>query len=80
MTALELKSQIIQDIGNEQNSVILEKLQRYYRKLKNAEKRDIPCQYTLEELNGRLDRAEQEAENGGGTQHDVFMRETGTWF
>lgn len=78
MTTLELKAQIKQDIDNEQDSAILEKLRAYYRKLKKADK-NIPCQYTLEELNSRLDEAEKEAANGGGTEHDKFMQEVEEW-
>lgn len=79
MTTLELKAQIKQQIDNEQDSAILKKLQAYYRKLKSADKK-LPCQYTLEELKGRLAKGRQEAENGGGTEHERFMKEVETWF
>ena len=79
MTTLELKTQIIQEIDNEQNTAILKKLQAYYQKLKGAEK-SMPCQYTLEELKERLQEAVLEAENGGGTEHEEFMKEVDTWF
>lgn len=79
MTTLELKAQILKEIDNEQNTAILKKLQAYYRKLKGAEK-PMPCQYTLEELKERLARAREEAENGGGTSHEEFMKEVETWF
>lgn len=48
MTTLELKTRIKQDIDNEQDSVILKKLQVYYRKLKN--KANTPCVMNAEEL------------------------------
>lgn len=80
MTTLELRSQILQDIGSEQDNVILEKVQKYYRKLKNAKGSNMPCQYTLEELKERLARGREEAENGGGTSHEEFMKEVETWF
>lgn len=79
MTTLELKTQIKKDIDNEKDSAILKKLQTYYRKLKNAQK-NMPCQYSLIELNNRLDKAEKEAENGGGVEHDEFKAEVETWF
>lgn len=79
MTTLKLKAQILQEIGNEQDSAILKKLQAYYRKLKDV-KKPMPCQYTVEELRERLARGREEAENGGGTEHDEFMKEVETWF
>lgn len=80
MTTLELKAQILQEIDKEQDTAILKKLQAYYHKLKGAGKK-MPCQYTLEELNKHLDEGEIEAENGGGTEHEEFMKEIEkSWF
>lgn len=78
MTTLELKIKIKKDIDNEKDSAILKKLQAYYRRLKVQ--KNMPCQYTLEELKGRLKRGRQEMEKGGGTDHDEFMKEVETWF
>ncbi|WP_085535417.1 hypothetical protein [Massilibacteroides vaginae] len=80
MTTLELKAKILQDIDNEQDNVILEKIQKYYRKLKKAKGDNMPCQYTLDELKGRLARGKEEADNGGGIEHEEFMKEVETWF
>ena len=80
MTTLELRAKILQDIGNEQDNAILEKMQKYYRKLKNAKGGNMPCKYTLEELKKDLKEAVQEAENGGGIEHDEFMKEVDAWF
>jgi len=79
MTTLELKTQIKQDIDNVEDSAILKKVQTYIRKLKKAQK-NMPCQYTIEELKERLEKGRKEMENGGGTDHDEFMKEVETWF
>ena len=78
MTTLELKAQIKQDIDNEQDSTILEKMRAYYCKLKKA-KKTMPCQYTLEELNQQLDQAEDDIKNGRVTSHEQLLKEIETW-
>lgn len=40
----------------------------------------MPCQYTLDELKKRLPKGRKEAENGGGTEQEEFMKEVETWF
>ena len=78
MTTIELKALILQEIGDEQDSAILQKLQKYYRKLK-GENKDLPCQYTLEELKARLDRAEDDVNNGRVISHEDLLSEIETW-
>lgn len=78
MTTLELKAQILQEIDKEQDTAILKKLQAYYRKLKGT-KKNMPCQYTLEELNTQLDKAEDDIKNGRVTPHQQLLNEIETW-
>lgn len=61
MTTVEIKAQFQKEIENEQNSLIIEKLQTYYQRLKTA-----PCRFTEEELREEVARSIEDANNGGG--------------
>lgn len=78
MTTLELKAHMIQEIGNEQDTAVLKKLQAYYHKFKGTLK-SMPCQYTLEELHIQLDKAEEDIKNGRVTSHKELLNEITTW-
>lgn len=78
MTTLEIKAELKQDIDNEQDNTILEKVRAYYRKLKKANTKP-PCQFTLEELNKELDQAEDDIKNGRVTSHEQLLKEIETW-
>lgn len=74
----QIKAELKQDIDNEQDNTILEKVRAYYRKLKKANKK-MPCQFTLEELNKELDQAEDDIKNGRVTSHEQLLKEIETW-
>jgi hypothetical protein len=61
MTTAEIKAQFQKEIENEQNNLIIEKLQAYYRRLKTA-----PCRFTEEEVREEVERSLVDAKNGGG--------------
>lgn len=47
--------------------------------IKEIEKTVPPCQYTLEELNARLDKAEEEARNGQYITHEEMKQKFLEW-
>jgi O6-methylguanine-DNA--protein-cysteine methyltransferase len=53
-------------------------LQKYYRKLKNAEKRR-PCVMTAEELQEDVLQALKDIKNGRVTSHEQLLKEIRTW-
>lgn len=69
--------ELIQEINKDAN--LLESALRYVRKLKKA-KAKAPCQYSIEELKGRLARGREETRLGGGVEHEEFMKDVETWF
>ena len=78
MTAIGLdakKAQLLSEIDSEE---LIDKMLIYLRSLKKK-KQEPPCQYTLEELNARLDRAEEDVKNGRYTTHEEMKQKYLEW-
>ena len=68
---LERKIKLVKEILDDKtNEEILSSLEKYYNRLLS----DAPCSYSLEELESRLNEAEQDFELKRGTPHDSIKR------
>ncbi|MDY9919579.1 MAG: hypothetical protein U2P89_12015 [Proteiniphilum sp.] len=71
VAVLELKIKLIKDILDDRtDETILDSLEKLYQRLTSGS----PCTYSLEELEQRLNEAEEDFEKGRGIQHGDIKR------
>lgn len=68
---LERKIKLVKEILDDKtNETILSNLEKYYYRLLS----DAPCAYSFEELDSRLNEAEEDFELNKGVPHDSVKR------
>ncbi|MDR1182175.1 MAG: hypothetical protein LBL13_09395 [Bacteroidales bacterium] len=78
MTAIELNAKKIELIKEIDSEELLDKMLAYLHRLKKKGSKP-PCQYTLDELKERIDRAEENIKQGEYLTHEELEEQLLKW-